>query len=534
MKKTIKKVVGMHKKILVGSIIVLFSLSTISYGAGPVAIVTDSKGSEIPLTSITSMGFAIQIGDSSIFVPFEQVIRIDQVEPGKLWKVTSVDGLVVKGEISVILTGEWVLGKYEIEMSKIQGLVFPGKKLSNVGSKRGLARAIDSKGISIDLTEIWTSSFNLSIGGIEANLNLERIASIIQVDKAASRWRISPLEGPSLEGRISGELRGKWALGDYTINLENLSQLSFPGRTPAGVWPEKPTIPWVAQLTLAGNIDLRVSEMSVSPSSGYFDASYSSFEEAGVVQYIDKSPFLALSNGGAVLLIDLRMVKKVAPKGEEIKVFLKNGTEYAGRLSNEYSFHVTTSWGFVTFSHSMIEGAIIEPERIMIGIDDTKKKELDLMFSKAVFPGLIEVEGGKTISVTALVMEYVNLYSGCSRFWIPCKSYSGSSFFAAIQGIPFYLGDSFLELEPSKIEKMAVVGKANGTSKIRVTAIGGTVVEGMFAAGGDIEQLKRYTKDDRNNYHLIGILGRSDFGYIRIPVSAIKEIRRVESGLSPN
>lgn len=411
----------MYKKILVGSIIVLFSLLTISYGAGPVAIVTDSKG--------------------SIF----------------------------------------------------------------------------------ELSDISHSWIDLVIGTISAKIDLNQIASMALINKEEAVWRILPIEGPPLDANVSGKISGEWIFGNYQAEFKNLSQLSFPGRTPARAWPEKMT--HVAQFTLLGDIDLRVVEVHANP----IKKSYASYAP-GAVQYIDQGPFIALSYGGATLLMDLQMVKKVVPEGDASKIILKDGTEYVGRLSDEYSFNATTSWGSVTIPHSVIkEAKIIMTEAIGAGIKE--KKALEIMFSNASFPGQIEVEDGKTIGVTGFVLEYAEHYSGCNSMWRPCMTYSDTRFFAATENIPFYLGENFIQLEYSKIKNIIVAGNDGGIPRFQVTAKGGSSIHGEFPySGKDDEGLWKYSKSgDRRTYSLQGILGQCNFGYIRIPVSALKEIRRTQN-----
>lgn len=411
----------MYKNILVGSIIVLFSLSTISFGAGPVAIVTDGKG--------------------SIF----------------------------------------------------------------------------------ELSDISHSGIDLVIGTISAKIDLNQIASMTLINKEEAVWRILPIEGPPLDGNVYGKISGEWIFGKYQAEFKNLSQLSFPSRTPARAWPEKMT--YVAQLILVGDIDLRVAEVHLnSPKKSYV------FSTPGAAQYIDQGPFIALSYGGATLLMDLQIIKKVVPGGDESKIILKDGTEYVGRLSDEYSFNATTSWGSVTIPYSAIQEAKIMMPEETVAVSKGKK-EIEAMFSKALFRGQIEVEDGKTIGVTGFVMEYAEHYSGCDKMWWPCKSYSDTRFFAVTETIPFYLGENFIQLEYSKIKNIMAAGKEGGIPRIQVTAKGGSSIHGEFPfAGKDIEGLWRYSKSgDSRTYSLQGILGQCNFGYIRIPISALKEIRRTHN-----
>ena len=154
----------------------------------------------------------------------------------------------------------------------------------------------------------------------------------------------------------------------------------------------------------------------------------------GSARNIEQTAFVALKYGGADLLIDLRKVKQIGQEGAGTSVVLADGTKYTGRLSDEYAWNCQTIWGSAVFPHSTIRTAQITGERISRGIDEDASKAIDAMFSKAAFPGTIQTQTGGIFPIEAFALEYVT---------------DGRRCFAASDGIPLQMGDSFTELEPS-------------------------------------------------------------------------------------
>ena len=510
---------------LTAACVLLFAalLTPCCSGAEVAAVITDAKGKEITLTKVTTERFSVQVGDSVSVVPVDRIVRIDALVPGKNWRITQTRGKPVEGKISGNLAGEWALGKYAIEMLNIKSVVFPNRKEAASPAQSGVAKATDSKGATIDLSAITTKSFSMDLGAANATVVLDRVAEIAKLKEKDGLWQVSLLNAPALRGKISGHIQGEWALGKYSAKADQLKGLSFPKRSAATSWPEKPAGFWAARLTLVGDIDLRATKISMVPRTMQYD-----YGGDGGGQHIDKSTLLALEHGGADLLIDLRKVRTITTETGTVKVTLADGSSYDGKLSKDYMFEVETSWGSVTFPHSSIVDAALTAGRITKGIDAKAEKAIGKLFEHAAFSGTILTKQDKSIHIDAFVLEYSNKYKYYSTegyimggTWV-----SGHRHFAAIRGIPCKVGDSLVDLEPSKIQALAIPAGTGSPRKVQVTAAGGTTVEAILADNENPDGLKKYHDIKGSHYFLVGILARSDFGYVRMPMKHLKEIRR--------
>lgn len=490
----------------------------------PAAIVTDTKGARITLSRVTTTEFRIQVGDSATVVPLEKIVRINSVVPGKTWKVSQTTGASVEGSISGDLAGEWALGKYSIEMARIQTVLFPGRQVSSTDGGAKLARAIDSKGASIDLTAIETKSFSLAVGPATATIQMDRVAEIAKVDGKEGLWRVTLLDAPPLEGTISGDLVGEWALGKYTAKLDNLARVTFADRVGGTSWPDKPVSSYAASCVLDGGVELRATGVAAVPRNVQYD-----YGEEGGAQHIEKSTLVVMNCGGADLLFDVRKVKHITrnDKGGAATVELLDGKTYEGALSENYTLSVDTSWGRATFPHSAIHQAQITPARIAVGVDAKGEEAIAKLFAKAVFPGMLLLRSGQEIPVDAFVLEYSNSYSYYSTagYLIGGRTVSGHPHFAAIEGIPCKIGDSVTELAPDRIAKMAM-NTSGPVPGVQISAIGGGIVDALLADDKNPEGLKKYHTSTGSNYSLLDVLGRCSFGYVRVPIDRLMEIRR--------
>jgi len=189
---------------------------------------------------------------------------------------------------------------------------------------------------------------------------------------------------------------------------------------------------------------------------------------------------------------------------------------------------VETSWGVVTFPHSSIVDATLTPAKVTKGIDAKADKAIAKLFEQAAFSGTIVSKQDKRIPIDAFVMEYSNKYSYYSTagYIIGGTTHSGHPHFAAIRGLPCKVGDSLVDLEPSRIQALVVLAASDSTRKVQVTAAGGTTVEAILADNENPDGLKKYHNRKGSHYFVVGLLARSDFGYVRIPMKNLKEIRR--------
>ena len=228
------------------------------------------------------------------------------------------------------------------------------------------------------------------------------------------------------------------------------------------------------------------------------------------MRYVDKSTLVSLRYGGAELLIAIGNVASMSAKETLIAAELTDGTRHEGELSDYDWMQARASWGTVSFPQSMIVDAEFSPDKIPSGIDDKGAKAIEKLFENAAFPGELVTQKDVTVKIDAFVITYSTNYD---------KS------FAAIGGIPCKVGNSLLEINPSKVQALKfLTTPPESDRRIEIAAIGGTTVQGSLVANE--AALGKYYKQERTRYKVSGVLARTAFGYVSAYHSEIKEIRR--------
>lgn len=88
------------------------------------AKVSDTSGNMVSLTRVTTAQLAFHIGEADRSIPVVQIRQIDGLERGGLLKITLVSGEVMEGTSTAVLTGEWELGAYTLDINKAKSIAF--------------------------------------------------------------------------------------------------------------------------------------------------------------------------------------------------------------------------------------------------------------------------------------------------------------------------------------------------------------------------------------------------------------------------
>ena len=379
----------------------------------------------------------------------------------------------------------------------------------------------DTKGAQVALTEVASLRLSLQIDKAKATISASHVAEILKLEGEDDLWKVSLVDAPPLRGQISGDVAGEWALGAYKADLTDVAKLTFTGRSAATSWPEDPQPPVAVSLTLKGGVDLQASRVRAVPR----DIEYV-YGDPGAARVLAKSTLVVLDAGGANLLMPMRQVRSISHPDALAVVELADGTRHQGVLSTYYSMVAETGWGTVALPLSAIASARVTAERVPFDISDKEAEVLNKLFQHASFPGQIITQSGLQVNVDAFVMEYCNSYSYFSRagYVFGGKTVSGRPHFGATEGIPCKVGNSLVELHPSRIRALTFSIESR---RMEITALDGTTVHASLVEDDASEVLKKYHRaKEGNHYHLLGILGRTDSGHVRVPISELKEIRR--------
>lgn len=379
---------------------------------------------------------------------------------------------------------------------------------------------VDKGGNRFSISHLDTTEFILKMdNNVEAHIAFDRITEIKRLNDR-DEWVITPLQGPSLQGLVEGEITGDFSFGTFKGNLPDLVSLLFPDRVATGEWIENKGKPFAATVRLANGLTVRANVINNSKRilvpTGH----------GGPNLWYRKH--LCLENETSMMLIDLKYYKKLSLDKGIATITLNDGEVLSGKLSPDESFGIETDWGSMDFPQSTIADINTTADLYW----DYKKLlnwqewAIEAVQTKYPFKGYFLTTRSEKLFARSLMLEYA---CNWTARWGRGPYNSGVVYFVA-DGIPCLLSGNRIDLKSEMIKEIAVIhNQSSDDDKIllSVTGVDGNSIGVELIKGHAQEFLgSYYASGGTNVYTPLALWGMTDFGFIRVRMPSISRVER--------